>query len=115
QGPLPPKITGRFFAEITIDQTRRSRSADVDNRGKAAMDILVRLGIVEDDRLCDRVTIQWGEVPTGAGCLVSLWSVAELPTGLTFTPEEAAMADAAISRWAEQLGVSVSELEQRLA
>jgi hypothetical protein len=57
----------------------------------------MRLGRIADDRLCQCVTIQYGEAPHG--CVVKVWPFVEHQVAveaLKFSPEEAAMADAAL-------------------
>jgi crossover junction endodeoxyribonuclease RusA len=63
------RIDGPFTAEIILcapDKRRR----DVDNLAKAAMDALVHFGIIVDDSLCRKVTIGWGEAPTGCRVII---------------------------------------------
>jgi crossover junction endodeoxyribonuclease RusA len=69
QKPLP-KITGHFTAILTLDQNRRR--GDADNRVKGVLDLLQRVGIIENDRFADRITVQWGEAD---GCSVQLVKV----------------------------------------
>jgi Holliday junction resolvase RusA-like endonuclease len=55
----PPKITGKV--SIRIDLPRGVRG-DCDNRVKATLDLLQSVGIVENDRQCDPVTIGRADV-----------------------------------------------------
>jgi crossover junction endodeoxyribonuclease RusA len=59
QNPVPPK--GRAFIRIKIDDTRQG---DADGRIKAAVDLLVRCGILQDDRkkYVRKVSIEWAKV-----------------------------------------------------
>ena len=43
----------------TILVTRESALSDIDGRGKFALDLLVKCGIIPDDRHCEKVTIEW--------------------------------------------------------
>ena len=43
----------------TILVTRESKLSDIDGRGKFALDLLVKCGIIPDDRHCEKVTIEW--------------------------------------------------------
>lgn len=49
-----PKYAGRYA--LAIDLPRKMRG-DLDNRVKGLSDLLVLMGIVEDDRFCDRISI----------------------------------------------------------
>lgn len=57
-------IAGHFRAHITLDETRRGNS-DADNRVKCLMDFLQRVQIIENDKLCDGLTVTWGRAPEG--------------------------------------------------
>ena len=62
----PPKLRGPFLIDITIgkpDQRRR----DLDNLAKSVLDLLTSAGVIEDDSLCQRLSIGWGSEP---GCIV---------------------------------------------
>ena len=50
------KVFGRFACEIWIPRGTRG---DLDNRAKAILDWLERVGVIEDDRLCDRLVVSW--------------------------------------------------------
>jgi Holliday junction resolvase RusA-like endonuclease len=67
-------IKGNFTAVITLDERRRKVARDVDNRGKCLLDALQHFGLIEDDKFCDRITIQWGNVE---GCSVVVIPVQE--------------------------------------
>lgn len=44
----------------------RRANSDLDNRAKPLMDYLQRVGIIENDRMCERLTLYWsGELPKG--------------------------------------------------
>lgn len=58
-------ITGPYSIEITIDRSRRHRLSDVMNREKVVSDILQAHGIIENDNLCERGTVQWGDAHGG--------------------------------------------------
>ena len=59
-------IYGRFKIDITFTRDR----GDLDNRIKPLLDYLQRRQIIENDRLCDKITAQWGE--TKLGCQIKL-------------------------------------------
>lgn len=69
-------LKGPFKAIITIDSTRRNLNSDIDNRAKAVLDFLERAGIIENDKLCEKVAVQWGRAPEG--CRVVL--TGEIPS-----------------------------------
>lgn len=58
-------IKGHYTLVLTLDATRRK--GDADNFIKGVSDALQRFGLIENDKLCDRVTVQWGDVE---GCSV---------------------------------------------
>lgn len=58
-------ITGPYSIEITIDRSRRHRLSDVMNREKVVSDILQAHGVIENDNLCERGTVQWGDAQGG--------------------------------------------------
>ena len=64
------KITGPYVITITIDRSRRHVLSDIANREKVLSDLLQAHGIIENDRLCESVTIRWGDASNG--CLVHL-------------------------------------------
>lgn len=70
------RIAGPFDASIAILKTDNRRS-DIDNRVKPVLDLLVSLGVVDDDSLCRRVTAKWVRE-------------AQAPCRVTLTPAEAA-------------------------
>jgi crossover junction endodeoxyribonuclease RusA len=51
-------ITGRVRVTIRVQQTAK-RKADIDNRIKAVLDLLVKNRVIEDDRHVEAVTAQW--------------------------------------------------------
>jgi len=59
--PLP-KIVMAYEAEFIF--ARRSNS-DLDNRCKPLMDYLQRIGLIENDRLCEKLVLSWGALPQG--------------------------------------------------
>ena len=65
-----PRISGRFQATVTLDETLCS--LDMDNTIKALIDYARRIELVRDDspRYLRRLVVEWGEVPTG--CRVTL-------------------------------------------
>lgn len=68
QKPLKA-VQGHFDAIITLDERRRR--ADADNLIKVILDFLQRAELIENDRLCDRITAFWGDT-TRYGCDVSI-------------------------------------------
>jgi Holliday junction resolvase RusA-like endonuclease len=61
-------IKGNFTAYIMLDRRKR-RNSDCDNRAKAVLDFMQHVGFVENDKLCDSLTVAWGPVD---GCLVEI-------------------------------------------
>jgi crossover junction endodeoxyribonuclease RusA len=59
-------VAGRFKATLTFDQPD-NRRRDLDNMAKAPLDALKRAGLIEDDRLARKLTLEWGDAkPKGA-------------------------------------------------
>lgn len=63
-----PQKLGNFTILIVLDATRRGRS-DGDNRIKALLDFVQRVGFVADDRGCDGGSWRWGEAD---GCHITI-------------------------------------------
>lgn len=47
--------------EITITLSRKHRRGDIDNLGKAIIDVLVKMALMDDDKNVERLVLQWGE------------------------------------------------------
>jgi crossover junction endodeoxyribonuclease RusA len=59
-------IAGPFQATLTFDAPDK-RPRDLDNMAKAPLDALKRAGLIEDDRLARKLTLEWGDAkPKGA-------------------------------------------------
>jgi Holliday junction resolvase RusA-like endonuclease len=58
-------VKGHFHAHILLNSTKRRSNQDCDNRCKVVLDFLQRVGIIENDSLCDGVAIGWGVAPEG--------------------------------------------------
>ena len=56
-------IKGPYTAEITLDSNYHR--GDLDNRVKAVLDILVKMGVTDDDSLCAKPSSRWGYAPLG--------------------------------------------------
>ena len=65
------RVPGAFVVTITIDRQTRHVLSDIDNRGKVVMDLLQKHGIIDNDRHCERATIEWGEAKGGMRVLVA--------------------------------------------
>lgn len=56
------QIPGPFIIDIILSRKKRRKNADLDNHGtKAILDLLVTHGVIEDDSLAERITIEWGD------------------------------------------------------
>jgi hypothetical protein len=67
-----PRFTGWFQAEITWDENDYGHS-DIDNRIKPLLDYLQRVMIIENDRWCRRLVVDWGPVDLGCRVVVKPW------------------------------------------
>lgn len=66
-----PRVKGEFVAEIALNSRRVW--GDVDNRIKSLLDALQRAGVIENDRHCRKLTIEWtGPEQAPMGCRVVL-------------------------------------------
>jgi hypothetical protein len=68
-------IIGPYEIEITWSAMRRGIS-DIGNREKALSDWLQRVGLVENDRMCERMTLLWGVAPEGCRVRLRAWGCA---------------------------------------
>lgn len=59
-------IRGKFEALIIV----RRRVGDLDNFSKGILDWLQSRAVVENDKFCERLTVEWGEAPAGARVVV---------------------------------------------
>lgn len=59
QGVKP--IPGRFTASIMVKRSR----LDLDNNSKCVLDFLQSRNFIVDDKLCEELTLRWGDAPTG--------------------------------------------------
>ena len=64
-------IKGEYLVRITWSKLQ-FRKFDVSNRVKALEDYLERIGVIENDRECWDLHVNWGDVPTGM-CRVEIW------------------------------------------
>lgn len=58
-------ITGPYEITISVARSQRHPLADVTNFEKVTADALQELGVIENDRFCERSTIQWADLPQG--------------------------------------------------
>lgn len=68
----PRKFDGPVIVEVAIQRTPRERCADIDNRLKACLDLLVSHGVIKDDRLVVSVKGTWIAQGTGKACTVTV-------------------------------------------
>lgn len=54
-------IIGPFEAHIVIKRIR----GDLDNRAKGVLDWLQSRAVIADDKFCEKLTMEWGDAPTG--------------------------------------------------
>lgn len=53
-----PNLTGKYVIRVTLQRCR----ADLSNLLKCVEDLLVDMGVVVDDSLCERIEMEWGDV-----------------------------------------------------
>lgn len=54
-------IVGKFEAAIVLKRV----PGDLDNRTKGVLDWLQSRGVIVDDKFCEKLTVEWGDAPTG--------------------------------------------------
>lgn len=62
------RISGPYSVLIKVARETRG---DIDNRAKACLDLLVSMGITEDDKHCQKVTIERGSMERYSEVFVS--------------------------------------------
>jgi crossover junction endodeoxyribonuclease RusA len=80
-------VKGHFRAVITLNE--KKRRGDADNRVKAVFDFLQRVEIIENDSLCDGVTVEWGWAPEGCHVLLIPSSLPVTAPGRPVGPQRA--------------------------
>lgn len=68
-------ILGRFGLSLTI--RRPQRRCDLDGRIKALLDLLVALGVVEDDSFAEAIDLSWTDDVAVEGARIVLWKERE--------------------------------------
>lgn len=68
----PGRIVGPYRLHLRLPNATRG---DVDNRLKATLDLLVSLGVVDDDRLAQDVRVSRGEAE---GCRIEIVKITEV-------------------------------------
>ena len=61
------QIKGKYILEIQAVKPDKRRR-DIDNLGKSVSDLLVTMGLIEDDHLCQKFSAEW--VREGVPCCV---------------------------------------------
>lgn len=61
---------------ITILLNRPNKTSDVDNRKKALIDLLVRHGVLANDRQVQKSSIEWSDAVDGCRVFVERWEAA---------------------------------------
>jgi len=51
----PGTILGRYKLTVVVARSRK----DLDNHAKPANDLLQKMGVIEDDKLCEQITLRW--------------------------------------------------------
>lgn len=70
-------LKGKFHALLELYTADGRKRRDGDNRMKAPLDYLKRIGLIEDDRFCERGTFAWvpEDVAPPYGCRLTIWSI----------------------------------------
>jgi crossover junction endodeoxyribonuclease RusA len=64
------QVKGKFTAVIILNRSKARKGSDADNRIKPLLDLLQRLGVVENDKFCEKVSAEWGDAPDGCRVIV---------------------------------------------
>lgn len=73
----PVNVTYTFTKPKNKDGSTNKTKRDLGNLEKAVSDILVKMSVIEDDSLIQRIILQWGE--TDKGCRVEIKRTQEAP------------------------------------
>ena len=73
-------VHGSYELTIILDETRRGRR-DADNYAKCVSDFLARVGLIDNDKFCDSISVRWGKT-SEHGCDVILFPATEQVGGI---------------------------------
>lgn len=65
-------IRGKFEALIVV----RRCPGDLDNFSKGLLDWLQSRAVIENDKFCERLVVEWGDAPAGVRVVVRPWEAA---------------------------------------
>lgn len=68
------QVRGKFEAVVVLKRS----NVDLDNHAKGLMDWLQSRGVIENDRHCEKLTLEWGDAP--AGCRVTVRRLPDVPS-----------------------------------
>lgn len=77
-------VPGRVLVVIGVE--RKSLQADIDNRCKAVLDLLVTQKVIEDDRWVTGIALSWMPQGTRRTGLCRIAIMPAVPTSITFHP-----------------------------
>lgn len=81
----PPKVTGAYTIEIALMRWRAGR-IDVANYEKAVSDLLVAVGVLEDDSLAESVLMTWSGSDPAMAEITIKWEGSLVPRGKAGCP-----------------------------
>lgn len=68
-----PTIRGSFSIAIGLCPPKGHKRGDIDNRVKAVLDFMQRVAVIENDKHCQRLLVEWVEsVSAPHGCRVTV-------------------------------------------
>ena len=69
-------LCGSFVARLELFTLDKRRRKDGDNRWKAPLDFFTRMGLIEDDKYCEKGLFLWKTEPFNeSGCRLTIWSL----------------------------------------
>lgn len=73
RGWRQPTIKGAFSIDIGLSPPKGHKRGDIDNRVKAVLDFIQRVSIIENDKHCQRLLVEWvGIEHAPHGCRVTV-------------------------------------------
>jgi Holliday junction resolvase RusA-like endonuclease len=76
QQQRPGRIAGAYSLELEIPRPSSKRAMDLSNRIKATEDLLVKMRVISDDSLAERIVTTWGTPGSDVKVTLTRWQAA---------------------------------------